>query len=83
MTTIPSSLSLSEFTNNTGSAMYLRLSIAFFSGEVSFVRNMADTGGAMNIQDGSRVSVCVHVCACDCVRVCVCMHACVCTCMCM
>ena len=43
------------FYDNTGSAVLLRNSLLYVSGEVFFVKNKADVGAAINIQEGSRV----------------------------
>ena len=47
----------SLFGDNTGSAVLLRNSLLYVNGEVTFVRNQADIGAAINIQEGSRVSL--------------------------
>lgn len=46
----------SLFGDNTGSAVLLRNSLLYVNGDVTFVRNQADIGAAINIQEGSRVS---------------------------
>ena len=46
----------SVFYNNTGSAVLLRNSLLYLSGEARFAKNKADVGAAINIQEGSRVS---------------------------
>lgn len=47
---------ISVFQDNTGSAVLLRNSLLYVSGEARFVKNKADVGAAINIQEGSRVS---------------------------
>lgn len=46
----------SVFYDNTGSAVLLRNSLLYVSGDALFVKNKADIGAAINIQEGSRVS---------------------------
>ena len=46
----------SVFYDNTGSAVLLRNSLLYVSGDALFVKNKADVGAAINIQEGSRVS---------------------------
>ena len=48
-------MNYSLFGDNTGSAVLLRNSLLYASGEITFVRNKADIGAAINIQEGSRV----------------------------
>eukprot|EP00117_Sycon_ciliatum_P027532 scpid10516/ scgid2659/ len=47
----------SLFSNNLGGAMYLSDSVVNFAGNITFLRNIAQDGGAIALYDGSQIAV--------------------------